>query len=108
MPLSTGKALDERTRASVEPRLGLDLSHVRVHTDARADQAARSLDARALTVGRDILFARDAWAPGTAEGSRVLTHELAHVAQNARGAPPEGVSRPGDASEIEADRIAAG
>ena len=47
MPVSTGKALDEQTRASAEPRLGLDLRHVRVHTDARADQAARSLDARA-------------------------------------------------------------
>jgi hypothetical protein len=108
MPLSPGKPLDKPTRASAEPRLGLDLSNVRVHTDTRADETARAHDARALTVGKHIVFARGAWAPDTAEGSRVLMHELAHVAQNRLSVATDGISRPGDASEVEADRIASG
>lgn len=40
----------------MEKRLGSDLGHVRVHTDARAAAAARSVNALAYTVGRSIVF----------------------------------------------------
>jgi Domain of unknown function (DUF4157) len=38
--------------------LGADFGHVRVHTDAKADLIARSLWARAFTVGRESSSAR--------------------------------------------------
>jgi outer membrane protein OmpA-like peptidoglycan-associated protein len=69
----------------MESRFGLDLRGVRVHADARAAANARALGARAYTVGGDVAFAEGRYAPGTAEGDRLLAHELAHVAQQSGG-----------------------
>lgn len=78
---SAGHALDERTRSIFEPQLGLDLSGVRVHTGASADESAKAVNAKAYTVGRDIVFGAGHYAPHTHEGQRILGHELTHVAQ---------------------------
>lgn len=43
--------------------------------------SARLLGARAYTVGSDLVFEAGEYAPGTAEGRRLLAHELAHVVQ---------------------------
>jgi hypothetical protein len=83
---SPGQQLDPATRAFVEPRFGHDFSHVRVHTDATAAQSAEAVNALAYTVGRDLVFARGQYAPGTASGRRLLAHELAHVVQQ-EGSP---------------------
>jgi len=81
--------LDDRTRAFFEPRFGVDLSAVRVHTDSAAQQSARHLHADAYTVGRDIVFGAGQYAPGTQTGRQLLAHELAHVVQHAAaGGPP--------------------
>jgi hypothetical protein len=78
---SPGQPLDSTSRAFFESRLGYDFSGVRIHTDARAAESARSLDALAYTVGRDVVFGAGQYAPTTREGRRLLAHELAHVAQ---------------------------
>jgi hypothetical protein len=65
----------------MEPRFGRDFSHVRIHRDAQAASSARAVDAHAYTVGRDIVFGRDQYAPETEFGRRLLAHELAHVVQ---------------------------
>lgn len=78
---SSGRPLDAGTRGYFEPRLRLDLGRVRVHTDAEAGQSARALNARAYTLGHDIVFGTGSFAPGTERGKRLLAHELAHVAQ---------------------------
>src|SRR5947208_7309021 len=44
------------------------LDGVRVHTGEASQQAARELDARAFTVGRDIHFAAGEFRPGTDDG----------------------------------------
>jgi hypothetical protein len=79
--------LDAGTRAVLEPRLGHDFSRVRIHTDERAAQAARSVGARAFTLGQDIVFAQGQYAPGTAPGQRLLAHELVHAAQQQSAGP---------------------
>ena len=76
-----GDPLDAATRARFEPRFGHDFASVRVHTDERAAASARAVQATAYTVGRDIVFVRGAYAPGTLAGQRLLAHELAHVVQ---------------------------
>jgi hypothetical protein len=76
-----GKPLPDATRAFFEPRFGSDFSHVRVHADARAAAAARAVNARAFTVGPDIVFGGAQYAPGTTEGRQLLAHELTHVVQ---------------------------
>ncbi|MEV6954456.1 DUF4157 domain-containing protein [Streptomyces sp. NPDC051183] len=84
-----GAPLDSATRAAMEPRLGWDLSQVRVHTGRGAADSAAALGAQAYTVGRHIVLG-DGVRPGSGAGQRLLAHELAHVAQQARG---EGLGR---------------
>jgi outer membrane protein OmpA-like peptidoglycan-associated protein len=80
-----GTLLEPSVRAPLEARLGHDFSHVRVHADAGAARAAAALDARAFTIGRDIVLGAGHYAPGTEAGRRLLAHELTHVAQQADG-----------------------
>jgi Domain of unknown function (DUF4157) len=78
---SSGKLLDAETRRTMESRIGFDFSKVRIHSDSRAAASAKSLGARAYTVGSDIVFGPGRYAPDTAEGRRLLAHELTHVVQ---------------------------
>ena len=80
-----GQPLPASTRAFFEPRLGFDFSQVRVHTDQKAADSARAIQARAFTVGQEITFAAEQFAPETEEGKRLLAHELTHVVQQADG-----------------------
>jgi Domain of unknown function (DUF4157) len=103
-----GAALDRSVGARVGAAIGDPLTDVRVHTDTAAAALARSVSARAFTVGNDIFFGLGEYRPGTAAGRDLLTHELVHVVQQ-RGAPRAGslaVSQPGDALEREADDVA--
>jgi Domain of unknown function (DUF4157) len=78
---SAWRPLDPAVQADMGARLGHDFGAVRVHTDAEAAAAARQLDARAFTVGRDVVFAAGQFAPSTPAGRALLAHELAHVVQ---------------------------
>jgi len=80
-----GAPLPAGERAFFEPRLGLDLSGVRVHTGGAAAHSAAAIDALAYTVGSDVVFAAGRFAPSTPSGRRLLAHELAHVAQGDGG-----------------------
>jgi hypothetical protein len=82
---SHGAPLDAHARLFFEPRFGFDFSQVRIHTDARAAESARTVNALAYTVGSDIAFAAGQYAPRAASGQRLLAHELAHVAQQTAG-----------------------
>jgi Domain of unknown function (DUF4157) len=82
---SPGRPLDPSARALLEPRFGHDFSQVRVHTDATAANSARSMNALAYTVGRDVVFGAGQYAPGTRAGQRLLAHELTHVLQQRAG-----------------------
>jgi hypothetical protein len=107
---SPGQPLDARTRAFMEPRFGHDFSKVRVHTDQRASESARAVNALAYTVGSDIAFLGGQYSPQSRRGARTLAHELSHVVQQARGggtaSQPLAVGSPNDNSEIEAERAA--
>lgn len=83
---SPAQALDPRASRFFGPRFGHDFAGVRVHADARAAESARALNARAYTVGRDVVFARGEYQPATPGGRRLLAHELAHVVQQSGAA----------------------
>ncbi len=100
-----GQPLDPQARAQMESHLGHDFGRVRVHTDARAAESARAVNASAYTVGQQVVFASGKYQPRTSEGRRLLAHELTHVAQQA-GGNSSGAQSAGDASETEADRNA--
>ena len=78
---STGQPLDAGTCAFMEPRFGHDFSSVLLHTDAKAAESARAVNALAYTVGSDVVFGAGQYAPHTSAGKRLLAHELAHVVQ---------------------------
>lgn len=84
--ISSGRGLDAQQRTYFEPRLGVDLSDVRIHADADAAASAADLRARAYTVGSDVVFGKGQYSPDTPRGRWLLAHELAHVAQARRSA----------------------
>jgi len=86
----TGQPLDAPTRALTEPRLGHSFEHVRIHTNAAAAASAAALDAAAYTVGNHVVFGDGRFAPESAAGRRLLTHELVHVRQQEAGRVPAG------------------
>lgn len=76
--LNGGQPLPDSVRAYFEPQFGFDFSQVRIYTD---NQAAHALHACAFTIGRDVIFGAGQYAPETARGKRLLSHELTHVVQ---------------------------
>lgn len=87
---SGGAPLDYATRGFFEPRFGIDLGHVRLYTGQDAALSARSINARAYTLGSNIVFANGEYGPASEGGRHLLAHELAHVAQ---AAPTAGTKR---------------
>jgi hypothetical protein len=80
-----GEPLPESLRSFFEPRMGADLSQVRLHTDPQAAQAAAELEAQAFTRGRDVFFGAGFFEPESARGRWLLAHELTHTVQQTRG-----------------------
>lgn len=76
-----GEPLDAGARRHFEKHFGHDLGNVRVHSGDSAQEAASSIGAAAFTVGSNIVFARNRYAPGTLRGRLLLQHELRHVEQ---------------------------
>lgn len=91
---SGGEPLAADTRAEMEGRLGADFSDVRVHTDSRAHDSAKAVNAHAYTVGSNIVFQRDAYDPTSQAGRTTLAHELTHVMQQ-RSGPVDGEPQAG-------------
>lgn len=105
-----GRSLDPEVASDFGHRFGHDFADVRIYTDDEAAEEAKSMRARAFTIGSDIVFGEGAWAPSTQAGRRLLAHELVHVVQNERAPSfartPLDVSHSMDAAEQEADRVA--
>jgi uncharacterized protein DUF4157/protein-glutamine gamma-glutamyltransferase-like protein len=86
--LGAGQSLDAGVRSRMEQAFGESFSGVEVHTDNNAARVSEDLNARALTVGNHIAFARGEYQPGNPIGDALLAHELTHVLQQ-RGAGQE-------------------
>jgi hypothetical protein len=85
-----GKPMEPALRRDMEQSLGHDFSQVRVHADGMAGQSARDLNARAYTLGHDVVFGSSAFQPETREGRRLIAHELTHVVQQTGGTAGDG------------------
>ncbi len=103
---SPAERLPRELSEPMSARFGHDFSQVRVHTDQTAAQSAHQLDARAFTVGGDIVLGATAPSPGTRNGQRLLAHELAHVVQQQAGTNVAGRPEAGADAEREADAAA--
>lgn len=85
----TGKQLPAERRNFFESRMGHRFDDVRVHTGKSAARLASAVNARAYTLGRNIVFNEGQYRPGTRDGDKLLAHELTHVIQQRKlsGAP---------------------
>ncbi len=106
-----GLPLPDTARRFFEPRFGHDFRQVRIHIDQQAAAAARALNARAFTLGRDIFFGAGQFAPSSGAGRRLLAHELVHTIQQSRGAAANARVVPtiqrtiGDRHDLRSDRF---
>ncbi|MCH5200758.1 MAG: DUF4157 domain-containing protein [Oscillospiraceae bacterium] len=73
--------LDARMREKIERQFGLDFSGVRL---VESDLPAK-LGTNAMAQGDLIRFAPGAFRPETAQGERLLSHELSHIVQQSQG-----------------------
>jgi hypothetical protein len=102
-----GTPLPRTVRTDLEPRFGVPLGNVRIHTDTLAENAAAELDARAFAFGPHLAFARGQFDPATGGGRKLLAHEIAHTLQPAAPAGgPLTVGARGDRFEQDAHATA--
>lgn len=80
-----GQPLPDPSRNFFEPRIGHDLSRVRIHTDDNAAESAKAMEAKAYTIGQNIVFDPGHYSPETYAGKRLIAHELSHVVQQDSG-----------------------
>jgi hypothetical protein len=103
-----GQPLDASARAPFERRFNHDFSRVRVHADGNAASSAHAVNSLAYTVGRDIVFGAGQYDPRSAQGRRLLAHELTHVVQQralyVRPGDEMLIDSPGSADEMQARR----
>src|SRR5256885_8904240 len=96
---SAGAPLPVAVRNPLARTFSVDLTPIRVHTDARAQRVVRSLSTRAFAYGNNIFL-------GSGEQPtdlRLIAHEVAHVVQQSHGAMLQHFTpRGGDALEREA------
>ncbi|WP_088888978.1 eCIS core domain-containing protein [Leptolyngbya ohadii] len=83
-----GSSIAPAVRQPLEQAFGADFSHIRVHTDAAANQLNHQIEARAFTVGQDIFFRQGEYRPGSSSGQRLIAHELTHVLQQSEYSTP--------------------
>jgi hypothetical protein len=88
-----GQPLSESMRNFFEPRFGYDFSGVRVHNDTQAAESASMINARAYTIGQNIVFGAGQYKPEFSEGKSLLAHELTHVVQQRQGMHAEQIHR---------------
>lgn len=107
---SPSRPLTESLGASTPSLPGFDFSKISIHTGSEAAESASRLGAQAYTSGSHIVFGPGQFNPSSNQGRNLLTHELAHVAQQgASNATSPGAldSTPNSAHEAEAEHTGA-
>jgi hypothetical protein len=100
---SPGSPLEPGLQQDMGQRFGHDFSQVRVHTGDEAARSAQDVNAKAYTVGDNLVFGSGQYSPATNTGKKLLAHELTHVIQQSKGVKvivqrtPWGVCPPGEA-----------
>ena len=101
---SPGQPLDSSVRTSAERYFGYDFSKVRVHTDSRAAESAKAVNAAAYTAGNGVVFDTGRYRPDSAAGKRLIAHELTHVVQQAGSSQlPSAIEKPNTPEEMAAE-----
>lgn len=81
-----GESLSAESTDFFNSRMGYDFSNVKIHTGKEAAESAKSINAKAYTVGNNIVFNEGQYNVESATGKKLLAHELTHVIQQQEGA----------------------
>ena len=108
---SPGRPMDPPVRTLFDSRFAHDFSNVRLHTDAKAAESAQAVNARAYTVGHDVVFGAGHHRTGAGADQRLLAHELTHVVQQSQSTgslsdleiAPAGTQQEREAASISTD-----
>lgn len=104
-----GTPLPATTQARAAQALHYSFADVRVHAGPEGARMSGELGARAATIGRDLYFAPGEYRPASAEGQRLIGHELGHVVQQAGGdAARSALADPQAAADAAGLAVAAG
>ena len=99
---SKGSPLEPGVRREMESAVGHDFGDVEVHTDSRAADSARSVQAHAYTVGNHIVFGEGRFRPGHRRGpphARPRADPRGAAAPGPGGRHARGGRHPGQRSE---------
>ena len=101
---NTGAPLPVAVKSPLTRSFSIDLTPIRVHTDASAQRAVRNFHTRAFAFGNHIFL-----GPGESPSDlRLMSHEVAHVVQQSRGAVLQHfTTSSGNALEHEAEQASA-
>ena len=80
-----GESLSKQQRHFFGSRMGYDFGNVKIHTGKDAADSAKDVNAKAYTIGNNIVFNDGQYNTGSIEGKKLLAHELTHVMQQHRG-----------------------
>ncbi len=75
---ATPITIPDNIRSGIEDKYSADFSSVRFYQDAKTTKA---VNAKAYTYGSDVVLSPKYYQPNTAEGNKLIAHELAHVVQ---------------------------
>lgn len=76
-----GTHLPKQTNLFFSTKMGYDFSEVKIHTDKAASDSAKAVNAKAYTIGNNIVFDEGQYNIASTEGKRLMAHELTHVIQ---------------------------
>jgi hypothetical protein len=80
-----GQPLPKHQQEFFSSRMGYDFSNVKIHTDKEAAQSAKAVNAKAYTIGNNIVFNEGRLNFESDEGKKLLAHELTHTMQQSSG-----------------------
>ncbi len=79
-----GNTMDPKTLQLMESQFGTSFKHIKIHTDAKAEELCEELGAQAFTNGSDIFFNKGKYNPNSNAGKHLLAHELTHTIQQSK------------------------
>lgn len=82
---SSSRSLEPAVKNYMEEKFGYDFSKIKVHTGGNPDKSTKAINAKAYTVGNDIVFRNGMYSPHSIEGRYLLAHELTHTIQQSNG-----------------------
>jgi hypothetical protein len=76
-----GDPMTAKANAFFSDKMNYDFSNVKVHTGPDAADSAKELNAKAYTLGNNIVFNQGQYNRESNEGKKLLAHELTHIMQ---------------------------